>query len=80
MRHPLDWIPEKNRKPLFWGFLLLTITLLVLFQFLNRPLMTASAPSGIISLQLAWTPERAQSMINFLGCRCPALWSLRTRF
>ena len=64
MKHPLEWIPEKNRKPLFWGFLLLTITILVLFQLLNRPLMTTSAPSGIISLQLAFTPENALVMLD----------------
>jgi hypothetical protein len=63
MRHPLEWIPEKNRKHLFGVFLVLAIALLFLFQPLNRPLMTASAPSGIISLQLAWNPQNARAML-----------------
>ncbi len=64
MKHPLDWIPGKNRKPLFWIFLWFNSCLLFLFQSLNRPLMTPAAPSGIISLQLAWTPGNAQSMLD----------------
>jgi hypothetical protein len=63
MKHPLDWIPGKNRKPIFWIFLGLTVALLFLFQPLNQPLMTPAAPSGIISLQLAWTPDNARAML-----------------
>lgn len=64
MKHPLEWIPDKNRKTLFGLFLGFTLVILFLFQPLNRPLVTAPAPSGIISLQLAWTPENAQAMLD----------------
>lgn len=64
MNHPLEFLPPSTRKPLFWVFLIWTLGLLLLFQPLNRPLMTTAAPSGIISLQLAWTPQNAQSMLN----------------
>ncbi len=64
MRHPLEFLPPSVRKPLFWAFLAWTLILLALFQPLNRPLMTSAAPSGIISLQLAWTPQNAQSMLD----------------
>lgn len=64
MKHPLDWIPDKNHKPLFWIFLVFAVVLLFLFQPLNRPLMTPSSPSGIISLQLAWTPANARGMLD----------------
>ena len=64
MRHPLEWIPLKTRKPLFFLFLAWSLVLLILFQFLNRPLMTPPAPSGIISLQLAWTPGKAATMLG----------------
>jgi hypothetical protein len=64
MKHPLDWVPVKNRLPLFWLFLVGTAIILLLFQPMNHPLVTVSAPSGIISLQLAWTPESAQGMLN----------------
>jgi hypothetical protein len=63
MKHLLDWIPDRIRKPLFFIFLAWTLALLFLFQPLNRPLMTDPAPSGIISLQLAWRPETAASML-----------------
>ncbi len=63
VNHPLEFLPSSPRKPLFRAFLLWTLGLFLLFQPLNRPLMTAAAPSGVISLQLAWTPEKAQSML-----------------
>ncbi len=64
MNHPLAWIPNPARKPLFYFFLAATVVLLFLFQPLNRPLTTAAAPAGIVSLQLAATPERAQSILD----------------
>ncbi len=63
MKHPLDWIPLQNRRTLFYIFLAGTLALFFLFQPLNRPLTTAASPSGIISLQLAWTPDRAHEII-----------------
>lgn len=64
MRHLLDFLPDNVRKPLFGAFLAWTLVLLFLFQPLNRPLTTPAAPSGIISLQLAWTAGRAGEMIT----------------
>lgn len=63
MKHPLDFLPSGSRKPLFLAFLAWTAILLVLFQSLNRPLITATTPAGILSLQLAWSPAHAQSML-----------------
>ena len=63
MIHPFAWIPERNRKPVFLAFLAGSLMVLFLFQPLNRPLMTAPAPSGIISLQLAWTAGNAAGML-----------------
>lgn len=63
IRHPLEFLPASVRKPLFLAFLAWTLILLLLFQPLNRPLMTSVAPSGIISLQLAWTADNAQEMM-----------------
>jgi hypothetical protein len=64
MKHPLDWIPLQNRKFLFYLFLASSLGLLFLFQPVNRPLTNAAAPGGILSLQLAWTPARAQTMLD----------------
>jgi len=63
LRHPLEFIPAKNRKPLFFGFLGLTIGLFAVFQVLNVPLQTAAAPSGIVSFELAGNLEKAVDMI-----------------
>ncbi len=64
MKHPLAWLPSSVRRPLFLVFLAWTVVLLFLFQPLNRPLSTSASPQGIISLQVAWSPERAASILN----------------
>lgn len=71
MKPPLDWIPASKRPSLFTLFLAGALALLLLFQPVNQPLMNADAPAGIVSLQLAWTPERAQSILDS--------WDARTR-
>ncbi|MEW6092856.1 MAG: hypothetical protein AB1531_02715 [Chloroflexota bacterium] len=63
MKHPLEWIPAANRKPLFWAFLIWTLILFAIFRPLGAPLTTPAAPSGIISFEFARTPEAAQAMI-----------------
>ncbi len=63
MKHPLDFLPEKARKPLFWAFLVWTLILFAAFRPLGAPLTTPAAPSGILSFELARTPENAQAMI-----------------
>lgn len=64
MKSPFDFLPEANRKPAFYIFLVGTLVLLALFQPANAPLQTPAAPSGIVSLQLAWRPENAQTMVS----------------
>ncbi len=59
MSHPLSAIPASQRGILFLALLFLTSILLAVFQALNSPLRTLSAPLGILSLQFAATPERA---------------------
>jgi hypothetical protein len=71
MKHPLDWIPSQVRRPLFFIFLAWTLVIFFLFLPANRPLITTTSPSGIVSLQLAWTPVRAAAMIN--------TWSVNAR-
>lgn len=64
MKPPFDFLPEANRKPAFYTFLVGTLVLLALFQPVNAPLQTPAAPSGIVSLQLAWTAENARTMVS----------------
>ena len=63
MRHPLDFLPDKVRKPLFWALLVWTLILFAIFRPLGAPLTTSAAPAGIVSFELARTPANAQAMI-----------------
>lgn len=64
MRHPLAFLPENIRKPLFWAFFSGTLILFVIFRPLDFPLTTSAAPSGIVSFELARTPINAQAMVD----------------
>ena len=64
MSHPLDFIPNNSRKPIFWAFLAGTLSLYAVFGILDIPLRTSAAPSGILSFELAGTPFQAQAIID----------------
>lgn len=64
MNHPFRRIP-----PRFWWLalvVLLTATSIVGGALIcqGAALKTTEAPNGLLSLQFAWTPERAQKIIN----------------
>ena len=59
MKHPLGSLPSSSRKPLFFAFLAGTLILFAVFQVLDTPLQTPAAPNGIVSFELAGTPEKA---------------------
>jgi len=59
MKHPLAFIPTSSRKPLFFTFLAGTLILFAVFRVLDAPLQTPAAPNGIVSFELAGTPEKA---------------------
>jgi hypothetical protein len=64
MQHPLEFIPQNLRKPLFYVFFALTLLIFGIFRGLDEPLRTASAPSGIVSFELAQTVDVAQGIID----------------
>jgi len=64
MFHPLDFIPNNSRKPIFWAFLAGTLSLYAVFGILDIPLRTSAAPNGIVSFELAGTPFQAQAIID----------------
>ena len=64
MRSPLAFLPSPHRKRLFLTLLAGTLILAAVFQVINAPLQTAPAPAGILSLQVAWTPEKAQTILD----------------
>lgn len=66
MNHPLNFIPQNLRKPMFYIFLAVTILIFGIFRILDQPLRTAAAPNGIVSFELAGTPEKAfQIMVSW---------------
>jgi hypothetical protein len=64
MRHPLEFLPQNLRKPIFLFFLALTILIFGAFRILDQPLRTSAALNGIVSFELAFTTDAAQSMLN----------------
>lgn len=69
MRHPLEFIPFSNRKPLFLSLLALTLGLFAVFRTLNAPLLSDAAPAGVVSFELAGTPAAAQSILDSWDAR-----------
>jgi hypothetical protein len=63
MRHPFEFIPLALRGLLFFTLLILTLILFAVFQYIDRPLRTPAAPNGIVSFELAATPDNAWEII-----------------
>jgi hypothetical protein len=64
MQHPLEFVSNAYRKRLFFTFLFLTLTLFVVFRFLDQPLRTPAAPNGIVSFELAGSPLQAKTITD----------------
>ncbi|MCP4138687.1 MAG: hypothetical protein GY755_00070 [Chloroflexi bacterium] len=64
MSHPLDFIPASSRKKIFLSLLALTLVLVGIFGILDAPLRNPVSPSGIVSFELAGTPEKAEAIIQ----------------
>jgi hypothetical protein len=69
MNHPLTFISDGKRKPIFIAALVWTLILFAIFQPLGTPITNAAAPSGIVSFELARTPVNAQAMIDSWDAR-----------
>lgn len=63
MSHPLEFVPQESRKRSFFTFLSLTLILFAVFRVLDKPLQTDYAPNGIVSFELAGTPQNAAHMV-----------------
>ena len=63
MKHPLEFVHQESRKSLFITFLLLTLILFAVFRVLDMPLQTDYAPNGIVSFELAGSPQNAAHMV-----------------
>lgn len=62
--HPLSFISPISRRWLFLLFTGLTFAGFIIFLFLDRPAQTQSAPSGIVSFELAGSVANAQAMMD----------------
>jgi hypothetical protein len=64
MQHPLNFLPTRVRKQLFFAFLAGTLCLFAVFRVLDAPLRTPAAPDGIVSFELAGSPTKAQAILE----------------
>ncbi|MCF6278695.1 MAG: hypothetical protein L3J16_08105 [Anaerolineales bacterium] len=69
MRHPLDFIPISSRKKVFFPLLALTLILVAVFRLLDAPLQNPVSPNGIVSFELAGTPEKANAILSSWDAR-----------
>ncbi len=62
--HPLAFIPDNNRKRVFYIFFAATLLVMAVFRFiLDPPLQTEAAPQGIVSFELAGSQLKADEII-----------------
>lgn len=64
MKHPLEFVHISHRKRFFFLFLTLTAVIFGIFRFLDQPLRTDAAPNGIVSFELAGTPQSARAITD----------------
>jgi len=62
--HPLIFVPFEKRVLIFLIFLTLTLVIFAVFRGLDQPLHTEAAPGGIVSFELARTPENANLILE----------------
>lgn len=63
MRHPFQAIPASSERVVFIGLTVATLVLMVLMNAIGAPLKNETAPSGIISYELAGNFQNAQQII-----------------
>ena len=63
-RHPFDFIPPGWWSRFFWPLLGLTILLMVVMGVTGTPLTTEAAQYGVVSFELAGSPENARNILD----------------
>lgn len=66
-KHPFEWINKQSQLPVFTASFVVTIFIIVGMQLLGKPLITVTAPAGIISFEFAGDLATAQSIIASWG-------------
>lgn len=60
--HPFEWLSHLHQAILLVLLALATISLMAVLARQGRALETDAAPHGILSLEFAWTPHRAEAI------------------
>jgi hypothetical protein len=63
IQNPVQFIGPKNRKKVLIALLLSIVIIFAIFRFLDVPLQTQASPAGIVSFELAGTPEKAGQIL-----------------
>ena len=64
MSHPFESLKPAFQKKSFIILLIATILIMVIMNVIGSPLTTHSAPSGIVSFEFTFSPERDQQIIS----------------
>ncbi len=64
MLHPFESISSARRRQFFYPLLGLALLIMMVMNWVGLPLNTPAAPNGIVSFELAGSPERAAAMLN----------------
>jgi hypothetical protein len=67
--NPFNWIAPESQKRAFWFLSLLTVLLLITLRTLDAPLVNETAPSGIVSFELAGQLATARAIMEAWGPR-----------
>jgi hypothetical protein len=68
MSYPLEFVSAASRKKTFFSLLALTLLLFGVMKRLDAPLRNlTAAPNGIISFELAGSPEKAEAITQSWG-------------
>jgi len=67
MPDPFKWLAESTQRPALLIFFLLSVALLTGMHALDQSLITAAAPSGIVSFELAGSIEKAGQILKEWG-------------
>lgn len=63
MHHPLQAIPIKKRKAIFWCLFASTLAWMFVMQIVGDPLINATAPSGIVTFELAGKVSKVHEIL-----------------
>ena len=63
IQNPMNCVNPENRKRVLIILLILIILIFSIFRFLDSPLRTEAAPSGIVSFELAGSAEKTNQIL-----------------